>query len=182
MARKKITKPNNWIVLTGAPSSGKTTLLRLLEQQGYRVVYELARTYIDQEMAKGLSLAEIRKDELAFQQKILQLKVDVEKTLPNDEYVFLERGIPDSIAYYEVCGVKREKLLNKHSAASSYHKVFLLELPEFIPDYARTENAELAQRLEQLLEQSYLSLGMPITRIPSMTIEDRLQFILKEAL
>jgi predicted ATPase len=31
----------NWYVVTGAPSSGKTTLVRELEKLGYRVVHEV---------------------------------------------------------------------------------------------------------------------------------------------
>lgn len=54
---------NNWFALTGAPSSGKTTVLKELEKKGYKVYEEWARVYIDSEMQKGKTLKEIRKDE-----------------------------------------------------------------------------------------------------------------------
>ena len=41
---------NNWYVITGAPSSGKTTLLEYLKKKGQKVYFEWARIYIDQEM------------------------------------------------------------------------------------------------------------------------------------
>ena len=62
-------------------------------------------------MKKGKTLAQIRKDELKFQRQILKLKIDFEKKLPKKETIFLERGIPDSLAYYELCGVTDDKFL-----------------------------------------------------------------------
>ncbi|PIS15984.1 hypothetical protein COT62_00785 [Candidatus Roizmanbacteria bacterium CG09_land_8_20_14_0_10_41_9] len=59
-------KKNNWYVITGAPSAGKTTLLKELEKKGYTVIYEAARIIIDREMKKGKKLSEIRKNELEF--------------------------------------------------------------------------------------------------------------------
>ena len=52
----------HWYVITGAPSSGKTTLLRELEKAGYRVIHEVARTIIESELAQGRTLKQIRSD------------------------------------------------------------------------------------------------------------------------
>src|SRR5258708_28338808 len=90
---------NNWYVLTGAPSSGKTTLIQELEKMGYKVAYEWARIYIDQELARGKTLEQIRRNELSFQHQILKLKVEFEKKLEPKDTVFLDRGIPDTTAY-----------------------------------------------------------------------------------
>ena len=76
---------NNWYVITGSSCSGKTTLVNMLEQKGYKVVYETARTLLDQELSKGLTVEEIRKDENAFQKKILDMKLDVENNLDKQE-------------------------------------------------------------------------------------------------
>jgi len=43
----------NWHVLTGAASSGKTTLINMLADKGYETVPEIARQFIDREMARG---------------------------------------------------------------------------------------------------------------------------------
>jgi len=169
---------NNWIVITGGPSSGKTTTLEFLEKRGYKVFYEWARIYIDQEMKKGKTLKEIRKDEIKFQRKILQLKIDFEKTLPKKGLIFMERGIPDSTAYLKMCGVKKDKILLKALKNCYYQKVFLLELFKYEQDYARTESQEEAMLLENLLEKSYSDLGFTVVRVPKMSIEKRVKFIL----
>ena len=64
-------KNNNWYVITGAPSSGKTTIVKLLKSKGYIVLYEAARIYIDQELKKGKTIQKIRKDEGKFQKESL---------------------------------------------------------------------------------------------------------------
>lgn len=168
---------NNWYVLTGAPSSGKTTTLKALEKKGYKVFYEWARIYIDQEMKKGRTLKEIRKDELQFQRKILYLKVKFEKKLPKKDLVFMERGIPDSTAYMEKCGMKNDSHLLKALKNCNYKKVFLLELLKYEADYARTESQKEAELLDKLLEKSYADLNIEVVRVSKMSVSKRVKFI-----
>jgi predicted ATPase len=171
-------KKNNWYVLTGAPSSGKTTILKELEKKGHKVIYEIARIFIENELKKGKSLKEIRKNELVFQQKILKLKVDLEKKLPKNKITFLERGIPDSISYFKICDHFHDELLNKAVKNCFYKKIFLLELLEYKKDHARVESRKKAQELETLLELDYKKLGMDVINVPKMSIEKRVRFIL----
>lgn len=170
---------NNWYVVTGAPSSGKTTVLKELEKKGYKVYEEWARVYIDSEMKKGKTLKEIRKDELGFQKKILQLKIDFEKTLNPDATLFLDRGIPDSIAYMKLCRFDNDPIVKLASKKSSYKKVFLMELFAYEEDYARTESQEEAKILDNLLEEAYVALSMQVVRVPKMSVTMRTEFILK---
>lgn len=170
---------NNWYVITGGPCSGKTTFLEALEKKGYKVYYEWARIYIDQEMAKGKTLAQIRENELSFQKKILDLKVDFEKKLSKKELLFMDRGIPDSAAYLSLIGVQNDKDLKKAIKNCFYKKVFLLELLKYKKDYARIETQDEAMLIEDLLEKTYADLGMTVIRVPKMTVEKRIKFVLK---
>lgn len=169
---------NNWRVITGGPCSGKTTLLKRLEKKGFHVVYEAARIFIDQEMKKGRTLEQIRNNELSFQREILEMKIRLEKKLPKKEIIFFERGIPDSIAYYKLCGSSKNSYLEKAVHKSFYRKVFLLERLDYKKDYARTEDEKQAKKLELLLEETYRKLRFPMLKVPKMTIDERLKFIL----
>jgi len=172
---------NNWYVLTGAPCSGKTTLIKLLQEKGYQTVPELARVYIDEQLAKGITLEELRQDELAFQRKILQFKVDHEKKLDPQAIIFFDRGIPDSQAYYKLCGLERDPVLDEAVKNSVYKKVFLLECFPWQTDYARTETPEEQIRLHHLLKEAYQNLNFPLIEVPALPKEEkakRLNFIL----
>src|SRR3989344_2774516 len=98
-------KTNHWYIITGAPHAGKTTLIEALEGLGHTVVFEAAREYIDEEMKKGKTLREIRANELEFQERVLAIKIEKEKKASRKELIFWDRGIPDSVAYYEMLGV-----------------------------------------------------------------------------
>lgn len=171
---------NNWYVITGAPCSGKTTILKYLEKKGYDIVYEAARIYIDQEIAKGKTLEQIRKDEFFFQNEVLKMKIKIEKKLPKDKIIFFDRGIPDSSAYYKLLGIKTNALLENAIKNCSYKKVLLLDFCEYKKDYARTETKEDQIKLHNLLEESYKEINAPTIKIPIFkTKEERLNFILK---
>lgn len=169
---------NNWYVVTGAPSSGKTTTLKHLESMGCKIYYEWARIYIDQEMKKGRTLNEIRADEREFQRKILKLKVDFENKLDPKELIFMERGIPDSAAYMKMLGAENDTNLGKALKNCHYKKVFLMELAKYETDYARTESQEEAMLIDGLLERCYTDLGINVVRVPKMGIEERAKFII----
>ncbi len=170
----------NWYVITGGPCSGKTTTLGVIEKMGYRVEYETARFWIEQELKQGKTLEEMRKDEYLFQKKILELKIENEKNFSKDKLIFIERGIPDTTAYYQQsCGIKEDELLKESLKKCSYKKIFLFELLDYQQDYARLENEKEAKILEDLLEESYKSLGMEVIRVPKMSVQRRVEFILK---
>lgn len=170
---------SNWYIITGGPSSGKTSLLKELEKLGYITYPEAARVFIDQEMAKGRSLKEIRGDEAEFQKKVLKIKIKIEKEAPRDKIVFFDRGIPDSIAYYQICGLDPKEVL-KFCKRKIYKRIFFLEQLPIEKDYARTEDDKTIEKLNKLLKENYKKLGYEVIEIPVMPTRDRLLKILKE--
>lgn len=169
----------NWYVITGGPSSGKTTVLKELSKLGYLIYPEAARVFIDQEIAKGKSLKEIRGDEAQFQKKVLEIKIETEKAAPKDKIVFFDRAIPDSIAYYQICGLNPKEIL-KFCQGKSYRKIFLFEQLPFENDYARVEDSKTIEKLNRLLKESYENLGYEVINIPALSVEERVQKILSE--
>ncbi len=169
----------NWHVVTGAPSSGKTTLIRELEKLGYRVVHEVARGYIEAQMEQGRTLEEIRADKRSFETWILNAKVAMEATLPKDEVIVFDRAIPDSIAYFEAAGLDKTEAVEK-SPRNRYRKVFLLDRLPYKTDHARIEDKETAMKLDEGLERSYRMLGYDIIRIGVMSVQERLETVLQE--
>ncbi len=169
----------NWYVITGGPSSGKTTVLNELAKLGYLIYPEAARVFIDREMAKGKSLREIRGNEADFQKRVLKIKIRVEKEAPKDKIVFFDRAIPDSIAYYQICGLDPKEVL-KFCQRKTYRKIFFLEQLPFNQDYARVEDGKTVKKLNKLLKKSYQNLGYEVVTIPVMPIRERVKRILNE--
>ncbi|MGD9079840.1 MAG: ATP-binding protein [Desulfobacterales bacterium] len=170
--------PTRWSVITGAPCSGKTAVIKMLEQRGYKVVHEVARAYIDNELMRGKTLPQIKADEWAFERHILMEKVRIESTLKKDEVIFFDRGVPDSIAYYKLNGLDPTEPFQK-SGEVRYQNVFLFEKLRFLTDPVRSEDEKTARRLNRLIEESYQSLGYDIIHVPVLSVEERTEFILK---
>ncbi len=168
----------NWYVITGAPCSGKTAVIKWLEQKGYAVVHEVARAHIDAQLAKGKTLEQIKADEWAFEHHILMAKVKLETQLARNEIIFFDRAVPDSIAYYKLCGLDPTEP-QQESRAVRYQKIFLFERLTFLADPVRSEDEKTADRLSHLIEESYQSLGYELIHVPLRSVEDRTEFILK---
>lgn len=169
---------NNWYVITGPPSSGKTTVLKLLSKKGFKITEEVARKLIDQELKKGRTLEQIRENEIEFQKAQVNLKIQLEKSLSKNEMIFFDRGMHDSIAYLKKCGITDEYELSEIAKLSKYKKVFIFDLLQYSKDYARTETAEEAKEIDSLLEETYIKYGHTVVRVPVMKSEKRMEFIL----
>lgn len=167
-----------WYVVTGGPCSGKTTLLEELERRGYRVEYEAARLYIEEELDKGHTLAEIRADEKAFQEKVLTRKMTVEQALPRNEIVFLDRGMPDTEAYLESIGIVGHAATQQACAQARYRTIFLLDMLPYTSDHARTEDEAGAQRLHALLEETYRRRGYEPVSVPALPVSERAGYLI----
>lgn len=171
-------KQTKWCVITGAPCSGKSSVIQGLADLGYQVVPEVARAYIDSRLAQGYTLSQIKADIQAFEHHILYEKVRIESELPAQQMVFLDRAVPDSIAYFQLEGLSIGEPL-KCSRAVRYDKVFLFDRLVFEKDAVRSENHSLAVRIESLLADSYAMLGYRVIRVPLLSIEQRMRFVLR---
>ena len=168
---------SNWFVITGGPSSGITATASFIATLGFQTVPEAARMLIDQEVAKGKDISEIRKDELLFQRLVLQKKQEIENSLDKNKIIFFERGIPDSLAYSKLYGVVTREIYSVCNKCE-YGKVFVLESLEFEEDYARIEDASISKQIYELLKESYSELGFNLVVVPKMSIEQRAKMIL----
>lgn len=173
--------PNNsWYVITGGPSSGKTTLLAELEKLGHHTVPEAARWVIDRGRAKGLTVAQIRRDEKKFQDQVLRRKVVVETKLDPAKTIFFDRGMHDSLAYYRYYNFTPDPQAMQAMQKSTYGKIFLLEpLPVFERDYSRTESDDFPLRIHKLLHNAYAEYGMQPILVPPLDLKKRTQIILQ---
>ena len=168
----------NWYVITGAPSSGKTSVVCELEHMGYRVVHEVARAFIDEELKKGRTNEQIKADELAFERHILYEKMRIEASLQKKEITFLDRAVPDSIAYFKSAGLNPDEPFRK-SKPVRYKKIFLFERLEFEKDRVRSEDNAKAADLELLIMDAYQMLGYDIVHVPILSVQKRADFILQ---
>jgi predicted ATPase len=172
-------RATNWYVITGGPGTGKTTMVNLLKERGYKTTIEHARHYLDTKMQDGKTVEEIRKNQSEFQLGVLEMQIEQEKEISPNEVVFLDRAIPDALAYYRFLNLPEHPKLTEVLRTASYKKVFVLDILPLVNDYARREDEAAQRRIHALLIEVYKSLGFPIVHVPVLPPPERVDFILK---
>jgi predicted ATPase len=172
------TVQTNWHVITGAASCGKTTLIDLLADKGFQTVPETARLYIEGEMAKGRTMHEIRENGAAFQRRLIDMQLKIEGALRAIDVIFLDRAVPDHLAYCRFLGPNPNEFLPE-CFHHRYASVFMLDPLPFHEDGARDQDAPLVGHLHEWHVRDYSALGYDVVRVPVLAPQERLAFVLE---
>jgi predicted ATPase len=169
----------NWHVVTGAPSSGKSTLIDQVAGKGFRTISEIARHYFERELAKGRTIDDIHADPARLQRGIQAMQLAFERGLQPLADVFLDGALPGSMAWYRAFGLDPNEVLAQ-CFHHRYASVFVLEPLPFEPDEERVEAmAALVGFLNEWLARDYTALGYDVVRVPVLPPKERLSFVLE---
>lgn len=173
---------NPRIVLTGGPSSGKTTLIEALAQRGFRTEPEAGRAVIKAEQARG-GYALPWADRAAFAEAMLNLDLAAHARRTDVvEPTFHDRGIPDIIGYLALCDLPIPARLDEAARTRRYHsKVFIAPFwPEiFTQDAERHQDPDEARRTFDAMARTYPVYGYELVELPKVSVEARVRFILE---
>tara|TARA_R110002110_G_scaffold65206_4_gene179992 strand:- start:75062 stop:75739 length:678 start_codon:yes stop_codon:yes gene_type:complete len=171
---------SNWIVITGAPCSGKSTVITYLKDCGFNVNHEVAQGYIDEQQAEGIEKP--WEDKEKFQKAILTRQRTVEDALvtqgKSNKTIFFDRGIPDAIAYFSYFGVADDKIPDS-VLVTKYKHVFIFDKPK--SDVRHGVDGDDPERLVQLIKNEYKRHKCKIHIVPVMPVEQRAAFVLRAA-
>lgn len=170
---------NNWYVITGGPSTGKTSLVEALQARGYAAVPESARHYIETERIRGKTVEEVRANQLEFQHQVTRLQVARERALDPAVPTFLDRGVPDQLAYYRYLGMPEDEVIRTAVAGAAYKKIFILDRLPVAYDGVRTEDTRAQAAIHETITAVYESLPFPIVHVPVLPLEQRVDFVLE---
>ncbi len=170
------------IVITGGPGSGKTTLIEHLESEGHTVMHEISRAVIKEAQEAGIEQLFLE-DPMLFSQKLLdgRLKQFEEATTMEESIIFYDRGMPDVTAYMDYIGTGYTDAFDQPCVDFRYDFIFLLPPWEdiYLQDNERYESFNQAVLIYQFLLRGYQRYGYHIIEVPTGTIPERIQFILK---
>lgn len=178
------------IVLTGAPHSGKTTLIEALLEEGYQIIPETAIVVIEalNDLLGPKGALKWRRNHFnGFQELISErqyyMELEAMKQLEDnyEQLVFLDRGAHDGIAFARHFEKKFPKHASEYIEDARYDQAFLLDLIlpfDDRPDSGRIETEEDCRALQEHLNDVYTEIGLTPILVPVMPVEDRVQFIL----
>jgi predicted ATPase len=169
---------SNWHVITGAPSCGKTTLINLLAEKGFKTVLEGARQYMEREIAKGRSVDDVHANVVALQRGIRNMQIEIELGLQATDFIFLDRAIPDCLAWHRLFGLNPNEFLLE-CFRHRYASVFILDPLPLQLDGLRFKDDTYASFLDECHTRDYSALGYSVVRVPVLPPEERVSFILE---
>lgn len=171
------------IVITGGPGTGKTSVIKNLEEKGQVCLHEISRQVTLEAQRKGISQLFL-KDPLLFSELLLEGRIRQYKEagMMGSETVFLDRGIPDVVAYMDYFGNEYPSIFGEACKDYGYDMVFILPPWEeiYIPDNERYESYHQAVDIHRHLARAYKNCGYTTIELPKETLENRTAFILEK--
>lgn len=169
------------IVITGGPGTGKSSIIFELLKRGYTCFEEISRQVTLDARKDGIDQLFLIKP-LLFSELLLEARTKQYKDAESldKDLIFLDRGLPDVIAYMKYA--KNDYPKNFVDACNSlvYDKVFVLAPWQdiFVSDNERYENFDQAVEIHDALLNTYQSFGYDLIDVPFDTIEKRADFII----
>ncbi|UZO80177.1 ATP-binding protein [Aquimarina sp. ERC-38] len=168
------------VVITGGPSTGKTSIIEHLEADNSVCLHEVSRKITLEAQRKGVTQLFL-KDPSLFSKKLLEGRIAQFKEAEACETspVYIDRGIPDIIGYLDYAHQKIEEPFKQAAENYRYEQVFILPPWQkiHITDNERYENYEQASDIYQYVLGAYNLYGYHCIQVPFGTVEERCKFI-----
>tara|TARA_B000000475_G_scaffold227925_1_gene192550 strand:+ start:877 stop:1410 length:534 start_codon:yes stop_codon:yes gene_type:complete len=172
---------NKRIVISGAPGTGKTSLISGLSKIGYKCHIEVSREIIANQLQIKGSITPwqdlYKFSEIVIKERLKQYKLAV------NEIEFYDRGIIDSFAYLLKDNISlKEEWVTIAKEHQYYKKVFITPPWEEIyhTDHERKEDFITATKIHSQLLEAYEAFNYKPILIPKTSIKERINFILNE--
>ena len=169
------------IVITGAPGTGKTSIIENLKQKGYHCLEEISRQITLNARKDGIDQLFLEKPSVfsdkLFEGRLGQFHV---ANAHEEKIVFLDRGIPDILAYMDFINEDYPAGYIEDCKTFKYEYAFVLEPWEdiFKSDSERYENFNEAQEIHKHLVDTYQRFDYELLKIPFGSVEERTNFVL----
>ena len=170
------------IVITGAPSTGKTTIINALKKEGYSCAEEISRELIAEQIDIGGNILPW-KDQIAFENQIANRRYKQYLTSPENCICFFDRSSIDCIAYLKANNLETsaeilEIIKNCEFNSNIFYTPIWKEI--YTNDSERKESIESAITIEKSLLETYNFFGYTLIEIPKLTTGERVDFILSK--
>lgn len=169
------------VVIIGGPGTGKSTIIDELIVNGYCCYPEISRQVTLEAQKQGIEQLFLE-NPLLFSELLLdgrkkQFKSALEE--PSD-IVFIDRGIPDVVAYMDYIGDSYPPFFEAACQKYKYSKIFILPPWEeiYTSDGERYENFEQAKEIDNHLIDTYKNYGYELIEVPKDSVANRILFIL----
>ena len=168
-------------VITGAPGTGKSSIIKELEKRGYSCSHEISREIITKETLNNGSILPW-KNLNAFSLKIFSLRLKQFKKAPINKLHFFDRSVFDVLAYMQLKKIDTGALTTQTKNIKYNQTVFYTPIWHdiYTKDSERKESITLAKKIEKQILLIYKEHNYRMIKIPKSSIKERTDFILSQ--
>jgi predicted ATPase len=175
-----VNSTDRFVVITGGPGSGKSSLLEALQSHGYERSVEAGRGIIQQQVAIG-GRALPWDDRLLFAELMLSWEMrSYEMAQQTSGIVFFDRGVPDVAGYLRLIGQPVPEHVRKAVNTFRYHRQVFIASPWreiFTQDQERKQDFDEAIQTYDALAATYSEHGYELVELPRVSINERVKFV-----
>ncbi|GAA3086665.1 AAA family ATPase [Streptosporangium carneum] len=169
-----------FVVITGGPGAGKSTLIEALGRHGFACVPEAGRAIIrDQTAIGGRALHQA--DSLLFAEIILAWEMrSYRHAAGQTGTVFFDRGIPDVVGYHLLLGRPVPPHVSAAARLFRYHPRVFVAPPWqqiYAHDRERTQDFAEAVRTHDAMVDAYTRHGYELITLPRDGVDSRVAFV-----
>ena len=173
---------NRRYIITGAPGTGKTAIINALMKKGYSCAVEISREIITEQLSIGGDILPW-KNQIAFENHIANLRKEQYLNSSKNNNYFFDRSSIDCVAYLMANKLAITTEINQIIEQCVFNKeVFITPFWEeiYINDGERVEGIQEAINIENSLIETYKSLGYTLVKVPKLSVNERVNFILSK--
>jgi predicted ATPase len=168
------------IVITGGPGTGKSSIINELIKRNYPCLEEISRQVTLDARENGVEQLFLT-NPLLFSELLLKGRKDQFDSAhsSNETLMFLDRGIPDIVAYMDYIGDTYPQPFIEACKDNNYDHIFILAPWQeiFKSDSERYESFEQAIKIHDHLVSTYQRFGYNMVDVPFGSVEYRTDFI-----
>lgn len=172
---------DNFIVITGGPGSGKTSLITALGVAGFDVTVEAGRGVIQDQVAIGGDALPWR-DPAAFAELMLGWEMrSYHMARERSGPVFFDRGVPDVLGYLRLMQLPVPAHIERAVDVFRYSPRVFIAPPWreiFRQDAERKQDFAEAERTHAAMAETYTGLGYELVTLPRVSVHERVSFII----
>ncbi|HEX2842750.1 AAA family ATPase [Hyphomicrobium sp.] len=171
---------DRFIVITGGPGSGKSTLIDALRAEGFTAMPEGGRVIIQQQVVIG-GTALPWADRRAFADLMLSWDLrSYQEAEAGTGLALFDRGVPDVVGYLDLCGLPVPPHVLRAAEHYRYRSPVFIAPPWpeiFTRDTERKQSPAEAEATYRAMVGTYSRLGYELLELPRAPVTERVAFV-----
>jgi predicted ATPase len=172
---------DRFVVITGGPGSGKTTVIEALGVAGHATMPEAGRAVIRAEMVSGGTGLPWRDRERFAALMQAYDRRSYKAAQVEGGRVFFDRGLPDIVGYLNLCGLPVPKALDEVCKRLRYRETVFIAPPWpeiYAQDDERKQDLAEAERTFAAMRAVYPRYGYRLVELPKVGAAERAAFVI----